>query len=92
MSYNNLELVSKETDKVKVRVNGEDHTLLNVLRENAWKNKADQATYTIEHPYLSEPEIIIKAKSPLKVLEDSAQELVQQTKELEKEFARTLKK
>ncbi len=86
-----LELVSKEVDEVKVKIEGEDHTLLNLLRENAWEQKADQATYVVERPYLSIPELVIKGKNAMKILEGSAQEIVQQSKELEKEFSRVLK-
>jgi len=86
-----IELVSKETDKIKVKIEGENHTLLNLLRENAWGQKADQATYVVERPYLSTPELVIKGKNPMKILEGSAQEIVQQSKELEKEFLRVLK-
>ena len=55
-----LRLLSKEENKVKIEVIGESHTLLNLLRENAWKTGAKQVSYMIRHPYLSNPEIIIK--------------------------------
>jgi DNA-directed RNA polymerase subunit L len=87
-----LELVSKEADIVRIKVEGEDHTLLNLLRENAWGQKADQATYIVERPYLSTPELVIKGKNAMKILEASVQEIVQQSNDLEKEFSRVLKK
>ena len=87
-----LEIVEDEKNKLKIAVHGESHTLLNILRENAWKSKADQASYLIEHPYLSTPNIIVHGDSPKKILTAAAQEVVDQVKEFEKEFSASVKK
>lgn len=87
-----LRAVEKKKDKLKVEVIGETHTLLNLLRENAWKEKADQASYMIEHPYLARPKIIVKAKNPKNVLVNSAQIVIDDSKEFSREFKRAMKK
>lgn len=87
-----LEIIESRKDEVKVEVKGESHTLLNILRENAWKSGAKQAAYIIEHPYLSQPKIIVKAANPKKVLRDAAQMIVDDALEFEKEFKRALKR
>ena len=87
-----LRVVEKKKDKLKVEVLGETHTLLNLLRENAWKEKADQASYMIEHPYLAKPKIIVKASNPKKVLVNSAQMIIDDSKEFSGEFKRAMKK
>ncbi len=87
-----LKVLEKKKDKMKVEVIGESHTLMNLLRENAWKEKADQATYMIEHPELSQPKIIIKAKNPKKVMVDSAQMVIDDAKGFSREFKRAMKK
>ena len=87
-----LEVIEDEKNKIKIAVHGESHTLLNVLRENAWKAKADQASYLIEHPYLSPPNIIVHGDSPKKILSLATQEIINQAKEFEKEFSSAIKK
>ena len=87
-----LELVSLEGNAAKISISGESHTLLNLLRETAWKQKPENATYKVEHPFLTNPELIVKGKNPLKILEDSAQEIIDQAKDLGKEFSKALKK
>ena len=87
-----LTVLEKRGNKLVLEVKGETHTLLNLLRENSWKAGADQASYLIEHPYLSEPKIIVRSKNPKKTLLDAAQLTITQTKEFEKEFQRIIKK
>jgi len=87
-----MQLKKLETgkEKLKLEVIGEDHTLLNLLRENSWKENADQAAYMIEHPYLSKPKIIIKSKNPKKTLIGAAQLVIDETTSFQKEFKRAL--
>ncbi len=86
-----LNVLEKKKDKLKVEVEGEDHTLLNVLRENAWKQKADQASYMIKHPYLSKPEVTVRGANPKKILADAAQAVVTDAKAFEREFKKASK-
>lgn len=86
-----VKLIEKKPEKWKLEIRGETHTLLNLLRENCWKSGADQASYMIEHPYLSQPKFIISAKNPKKVLISSAQKIINDTKELENELKRIFK-
>jgi len=87
-----LKVIEKKNDKLKIEVQGENHTLLNVLRENAWKAGAEQASYMIEHPYMAQPKIIVKAKNPKKVLISAAQNLSDDTKSFLTAFKRACKK
>lgn len=84
--------MEKKKDKLKVEVRGESHTLLNLLRENAWKGKIEQASYMIEHPELSQPKIIVRAKNPKRILVDSAQMAIDDAKCFSREFKRAMKK
>jgi DNA-directed RNA polymerase subunit L len=84
----NLEIVEKEKEKIKLRIEGETHTFINLLKENAWKAGAKQASYIIENPYLSEPKIIIRGKEPLKILAKASQMVSDQAKEFEAHFKR----
>jgi DNA-directed RNA polymerase subunit L len=87
-----IKVLEKTDESVKIEVIGETHTLLNLLREKSWKAGASQASYMIEHPYLSNPKITIKAKNPKKVLADATQMVADDAKEFGKEFGRSLKK
>jgi len=87
-----LKVVENKKDKLAIEVIGESHTLLNLLRETSWKTGADQASYMIEHPYMSNPKLIIKAQNPKKVLIDAVQQVTEQANAFEKEVKRTLKK
>jgi DNA-directed RNA polymerase subunit L len=83
-----LVLLENKEGKMVLEVRGENHTFLNLLRENAWDAGSRQASYIIEHPYLSEPKLIIRADNPKKVLDASAQAILDSAKEFEKEFSK----
>ncbi len=87
-----LNILEKKKNKWKMEVSGETHTLLNLLRANAWKAGAKQASYIIEHPYLSQPEIIIRADNPKRVLNSAAQMIIDDARDLKKEFKRAVKR
>ena len=87
-----LEILEKKRDKFKIVVRGESHSLLNILRENAWIVGAKNASYIIEHPYLSEPKIIVSSNNPKRTLSNAAQLVVDQTSEFGKEFKRATRR
>jgi len=87
-----LNVIENKKDRMKIEVQGESHTLLNVLRENAWKSGADQASYMIEHPYMAQPKISVKSNNPKKVLTSAAQTLSDDTKSFLTAFKRACKK
>ena len=83
-----LVLLENSEGKMVLEVRGENHTFLNLLRENAWDAGSRQASYMIEHPYLSEPKLIIRAGNPKKILDSSTQAILDNAKEFEREFKR----
>ncbi|MFH1978300.1 MAG: DNA-directed RNA polymerase subunit L [Candidatus Aenigmatarchaeota archaeon] len=87
-----LKVIENKKDKMKLEVLGESHTLLNVLREKAWEKGAQQASYMIEHPYLSVPKIIVIGANPKKVLVTAAQSVFDEAKEFGAEFKRAIKR
>ncbi len=86
-----LNVVEKGKEKISIEIVGETHTFLNLLRENAWKAGSKQASYVIKHPYLSDPKFIVRAKNPLKVLNDANQMILEQAKEFQSEIKKKLK-
>jgi DNA-directed RNA polymerase subunit L len=87
-----LKVVESKPDRMSIQVVGETHTLLNLLTEYAWEAKAKQATYIIDHPYLSNPELMVKSSDPKKTLSDAAQIIIDRTKEFRTIFDRAVKK
>jgi len=87
-----IKILEKTNESVKIEVIDETHTLLNLLREKSWKAGASQASYMIEHPYLSHPKITVRAKNPKKVLSDASQMIIDDAREFGKEFGKVLKK
>jgi len=87
-----LKLLEKSPQKLKLEVAGETHTLLNLLTEYAWVEKASQALYIIEHPYMSQPKLIVGSANPKKTLDNAVQMVIDQSKDFRKAFERSLKK
>ncbi len=83
-----LKVLEKTKSRLKIEVKGESHTLLNLLRRNSWDAKAEQASYMIEHPMLSQPKIVIKAKNPKGVLSRASDMVIKQTQSFSKAFKR----
>ena len=87
-----LKVLESRADKLKVEVEGETHTLLNILTEYAWDAGASQSSYIIEHPYLSQPVLVVKSKNPKKTMNDAAQIIIDKSKEFRTAFDRAAKK
>ena len=87
-----LKKIEKVKNTLKVEVQGEDHTLLNIIREKAWTSGATQASYMIRHPYLSEPTISITAPDPKKVLLAAAQQVATDAAAFQRAFTLALKR
>jgi DNA-directed RNA polymerase subunit L len=87
-----LNAIEKAKGRMRIEVRGESHTLLNIIRENSWKEGAEQASYIIQHPYISHPELIVRAKDPAKTLKGAAQKMVDDGKEFSVAFKRAIKK
>lgn len=87
-----LKVLENKPDCLSMEVRGESHTLLNVITEYSWLANANQASYIIEHPYMSEPKLIVCSKNPKKTLKDSSQIVIDRSLEFKKAFERALKK
>ena len=87
-----LKVLDKKPNRLKLEVAGENHTLLNLVTEYAWLAKASHASYIIQHPYLSEPKLIVSSPDPKKTLNNAAQMIIDRTEEFQRGFKRALKK
>jgi len=87
-----LKAIENRKETLKLEIGEESHSLLNLLREKAWTSGAKDASYFVEHPYLSEPRIIIRSKNPKSTLNNATQLVIDQATEFEREFKRATKK
>lgn len=87
-----LTAIEKGKEKLRVEVRGETHTVLNLMRENSWKAGARQASYIIQHPYISQPEIIVRSGKPQKTLQDAAQMVIDDSRDFSRAFKRAMRK
>lgn len=71
-----LRIVEQGEGKLVLEVGGEDHSLLNLLREACWQEGAEQASYMIEHPYMSQPKLIVYGKDPKRIMQNAAQRII----------------
>ncbi len=86
-----FKILKESENKIEIEIKDETHTFLNLLKEKTWHAGANQASYMVEHPYLSHPKITVIAKNPRKVLNDAAQMIVNEAKEFYEEFKRAAK-
>ena len=85
-----IEVLEDEKDTLKIEIH-DNQTLVNLINENLWQQKVDMAAYKIDHPYLSKPVLIVKAKNPKKALLDAAEQVLEDVKELRKKLQNELK-
>ncbi len=86
-----IEVLENEKNKVKLEIH-DNLTLVNLLNENIWKQKGvDISTYSMQHPYMSKPVLLVKAKDPKKVILDATEQIIEDATELKKQFKNAVK-
>ncbi len=85
-----IEVLEDEKETLKIEIH-DNQTLVNLVNENLWQQKVDMAAYKIDHPYLSKPVLIVKAKNPKKALMDATAQVVDDVKDLRKKLNAELK-
>jgi len=78
--------IEEKDDFLKVEL--DNLTLANLINENLWKQKIDYAAYSKKHPYLSNPQLVVKGKNPKKLLIDAANQIIEDCKELQAQLKR----
>ncbi len=90
-----LKKITEDDKSLLVEVTGETFTVTNALREELWEDKSvSESAQVREHPYLSQPKILVKVDrgSPVIALENASERLVTLSKEFQEEFKKSLKK
>lgn len=89
-----LKTVAKEKNMLQMEIEGEDHTFVNVLKEELYEDKnVKSAAYMYDHPLVSNPKVIVRTKtgSPQKALQDAANRISKQAKEFKTAFSKSVK-
>ena len=81
--------VSKiEGDKgsLKVELRDEDHSLVNLLVDEAYEGGASSAYAKQDHPMIANPTVTVRGGSPKKILEDASKKIQALSKEFLQKF------
>ncbi|MBS7607139.1 MAG: DNA-directed RNA polymerase subunit L [Candidatus Bathyarchaeia archaeon] len=90
-----LRVLEREANKIVIEVEGEGHTLCNLL-ENVLLEDEDVefASYNISHPLVAKPIITVRTKGnkrPEEALKEAVNKILQRGRELREEFEKAFK-
>jgi DNA-directed RNA polymerase subunit L len=90
-----IKILEETKNKIKFQVEGEDNTLLNLLKEELWKEKSVKiAAYRISHPNTGIPEMTVEVtqgNDPKKAVSDAVKRLIKSLDKLKDEFKEAAK-
>jgi len=85
-----LEIVTNEKDNLEFYIEGERHTLTNLLKEKLSENESvDFVAYKLDHPSDTKAKFVLKAKNAKKVLIDTLKEIEKEFDSFKKEFSKS---
>lgn len=88
-----IKVITKEENKLVVKLHGTTHTFCNALRDELWNVKeVVVSTYNQDHPEIGIPKLFLetKGKDPVKALNEATDNLLEKNKEFEKLALKTL--
>lgn len=90
----NITILEESKAKIVFKVEGEDHTILNILKEELWNDDSVKvAAYQMEHPLVGIPEMTVEVKSgsdAKKAVEEAVKRLNKKLDNAKKQFDKTL--
>ncbi len=89
-----LTILNKTGNEMNIKIAGETHTLLNLLKTALLSNKhVEIATYDIKHPTISEPVLFVRTDGadPVEVIKKAAKEITKECDEFIKLFKKKTK-
>jgi DNA-directed RNA polymerase subunit L len=82
-----VEIINNEKDSLEFFIDGERHTLPNLLKETLAKNNdVEFVAYRLDHPIDKKSRFILKAKNPKKVLDEAIKEIQSEITDFTKAF------
>lgn len=88
-----LTILNKTENEINLRVAGETHTLLNMLKTALLNNKhVEIATYDIKHPTISEPVLFVRTDGtdPIDAIKKATKEITKECDEFIKLFKKKI--
>ena len=90
-----IKILDDKKNKLIAEVKGADHTLCNILKSELWNDKhVKTATYSIRHPQISVPQMIIETDgelSPKNAIINAVQRLHKTNEKFKKEFLKEIR-
>ena len=89
-----IEVIKSEKDFAEFRVEGERHTLPNLLKQKLLEHKGVEfVSYVLDHPTDTGARFVLRTdgKSPKKALEDAAKEIEEELDDFSKKVKKALK-
>jgi DNA-directed RNA polymerase subunit L len=89
-----LTILNKTENEINIKVKGETHTLLNMLKTALLNNKhVEIATYDIKHPTISDPVLFVRTDGadPVDVIKKASREIAKECDEFIKLFKKKTK-
>lgn len=90
-----IEVLEQSKTKLKFRITGEDHTILNPLKEELWHDKNVKiAAYKIAHPLVGIPEMTVEVapgNDAKKAIAEAVKRLNKKLDKLKDEFKANIK-
>lgn len=84
-----VDIKEESKDKLLFNIDGEDHTLCNLLVKKLNENKdVIRATYSIDHPLVGIPEVMVEAKDAKAAVKKAIADLLKSAEELNKEASK----
>ena len=85
-----VSVVEDSKEKLKIEVRGESVTLTQLIATQVWQENGQAAAFR-EHPFMTEPKILVEGSNPKKLLEKAAKKVEEQADELKDELKKALK-
>jgi len=90
-----INVIEEKKNRLSFELKGQGNTFCNILKDELWNDKhVTVATYTIKHPLLGIPFMIVETdgrKSPKQALESAAERVADKADKLRKEAKKELK-
>jgi len=90
-----IEILEETKNKIHFKVKEEDHTVLNLLKEELWKDKNVKiAAYRMDHPLIGVPEMTVEVaqgSDPKKAIKDAVKRLEKTLDKFKDEFKSKVK-
>ena len=83
-----VNVIGEDSNNLSIEIEGEGHTLCNLLRHKLWELEVDSCGYNLKHPIISSPVLSVESSKtkPRKVIASSIDEIRKDIKELRSEF------